>query len=657
MNEHTKTQKDLDIDINELVEDEDDRLLIASDYVKDRLLYFMSNQIKPHYVHYQKHIQNLEYLQTFCIIISFIFLILSRPEWCVVLGDQVNFMCTKSLNPDDPVEYYFWSPVVLDFKFKMTMCFLSQVIVLVSQLIKIKITQSSSYDRNIFIVGFFISLFYAVGIWLKAFDIYNIPLMDLIAFTFFACFIESIQKPILRVYNLLPKSYGVIMFLIYFGFIVGTVSRVFFGKEPDLYDSDDSFMFYNFTSYFKSLYSGLMIGLIGGGGIDLMLYYYGNNWFKFIYWFVIYLFFRFLLPNLFIIAFMKNYKETFKGSLEYILKFPKLTKILKYEIYNGTYTNAKAEEILQTIFTTDDYKTKIRHFEEFYRVSSDGDFNTVRSSNADSAMNIIQDFINSDTGYYVRSFLEGISVILILFAFEYQGESVKPFYIFIFLFQFVLMVLDFAFLMTQKMTLDDFWRVLNIAAGAAILTLIIFNLLNTNPLYFVSFNENNITYQKIIGFLILSKSIQFYLLIMKVDLPKTLIEGTIKNFSFISELFKGLFFVYFIYSIIGLYLYGGSVNSGTAQKYYDRFGDELAPNAQLFNQNDYPHSFYLLFMIMMIGWGDYQKLLTINREPSWWNNLYFLSFYFIIGIVMFNNLQGLIIDSTIAVLASEKKKK
>jgi len=46
------------------------------------------------------------------------------------MGDKINYSCTRSLDPEHPVTYYFSSPFVLDTGFKMTICLISMIVVL-----------------------------------------------------------------------------------------------------------------------------------------------------------------------------------------------------------------------------------------------------------------------------------------------------------------------------------------------------------------------------------------------------------------------------------------------------------------------------------------------------------------------------------------------
>lgn len=61
-------------------------------------------------------------------------------------------------------------------------------------------------------------------------------------------------------------------------------------------------------------------------------------------------------------------------------------------------------------------------------------------------------------------------------------------------------------------------------------------------------------------------------------------------------------------------------------------------------------------MIMQTGYGGYDMYLTLNTPLSWWNNLYFISFFFITNLIFLSILIGLICDSTGAMMSSEEKK-
>lgn len=154
--------------------------------------------------------------------------------------------------------------------------------------------------------------------------------------------------------------------------------------------------------------------------------------------------------------------------------------------------------------------------------------------------------------------------------------------------------------------------------------------------------------------MVIIKSVYLYKLILKIDLIRLLLVGTIKSLSFITDLFKVMLFFFFLYSNIALYLYGGGMNSGSSVKFEERFGDELGDSEFLFNFNDYFNCFNSLLIIMLTGFADYTKFLTLRDEISWWNNIYFISFFFITNIIFLNILTGLICDSTDAMMSNEE---
>jgi len=82
----------------------------------------------------------------------------------------------------------------------------------------------------------------------------------------------------------------------------------------------------------------------------------------------------------------------------------------------------------------------------------------------------------------------------------------------------------------------------------------------------------------------------------------------------------------------------------------EKFDDEMMEGSVYYNFNDYLHSFGLLLSIMLIGWLDYIFVGTIKIGDSWWNNLYYLSFFMLTNTILWNIIIGTICDSTSAIL-------
>jgi len=180
------------------------------------------------------------------------------------------------------------------------------------------------------------------------------------------------------------------------------------------------------------------------------------------------------------------------------------------EIVLGNYTNDRGAQILKTLFTSDDFDTKINEYEEFYRLTSKGDFNTFSSDNDDIMTTKIQSLIKNENFLFIRGLLEGFSILMIIISLDYSTENVKNCYIFIFIIQILSILTDFAFLMTQNLTSDDIFRVLNIIASFIAITMIMMVLINTNPLFYKEFFDNNLIFGKILGVIIVLKALYFY---------------------------------------------------------------------------------------------------------------------------------------------------
>lgn len=97
---------------------------------------------------------------------------------------------------------------------------------------------------------------------------------------------------------------------------------------------------------------------------------------------------------------------------------------------------------------------------------------------------------------------------------------------------------------------------------------------------------------------------------------------------------------------MGIYFFGGSIHSASGELFEERYGSELSDNMKIFNFNDYYHSFMIMFMIMFTGWGGFDKMVTLNQNPTAWYNIYFVSFFFLSNIIFLNILVGFLCDNT-----------
>ena len=93
-----------------------------------------------------------------------------------------------------------------------------------------------------------------------------------------------------------------------------------------------------------------------------MMHFYKENWAKFLIWICICAFFKILIPAFKFGTLGKNYLNSYKKNVKEILRYPKLTKIIKNEINEGNYSSDKGKKILEVLFTTSDFESKIKFF-------------------------------------------------------------------------------------------------------------------------------------------------------------------------------------------------------------------------------------------------------------------------------------------------------
>lgn len=133
-----------------------------------------------------------------------------------------------------------------------------------------------------------------------------------------------------------------VVFLIFYGVVLGSICRVLFSRHEEFYDDNDTPYFaWNFTSISNSFYSGVIATFDGGWFFDSMMYFYKENWFGFLFWFFVIVINKFLIPNFLVGVLAANFGNSYNANIDYILKFPKLTKIIKIEIFKGNYSNER----------------------------------------------------------------------------------------------------------------------------------------------------------------------------------------------------------------------------------------------------------------------------------------------------------------------------
>ncbi len=105
----------------------------------------ISKIIKPQYIHFKQVIEIGNLLKPAFLLLSAIFIVLGRPEWCANKETMINFQCTRSLDPNNEVTYDRLDLPILSYNTKVNFCMLSILIVWLVNLTRIAYTKSSKY--------------------------------------------------------------------------------------------------------------------------------------------------------------------------------------------------------------------------------------------------------------------------------------------------------------------------------------------------------------------------------------------------------------------------------------------------------------------------------------------------------------------------------
>lgn len=152
-------------DWDEEIGDDDIRYVLAADKAVEYILSARANAIKPGYEEFKKLVDYAETLKMILILLISMFVILSRPIWCSNLGSKINWECTKSQDPENPIEYYRSDLPVLSAETKRVVLFSCMLGIFLLDLMKIIITRGDQVQRISFYFCMLCLVCYATGFY------------------------------------------------------------------------------------------------------------------------------------------------------------------------------------------------------------------------------------------------------------------------------------------------------------------------------------------------------------------------------------------------------------------------------------------------------------------------------------------------------------
>lgn len=155
------------VDWDEEVGDDDIRYVLAADKAVEFILEARASAIKPGYEELKKLVDYADSLKMILILLITVFVLLGRPIWCSNLGSQINWECTQSQNPENPISYRKSNLPVLSASTKRVVLIICMIGIFLLDLVKIIITRGDKVKRVSFYFCMFILACYSMGFYLS----------------------------------------------------------------------------------------------------------------------------------------------------------------------------------------------------------------------------------------------------------------------------------------------------------------------------------------------------------------------------------------------------------------------------------------------------------------------------------------------------------
>ena len=646
-----------DIDYDEEIPDDDIRYILVADIAADMIREEQANRIRSGYEKYMGLVDFSNTLKPILLTLMGIFIFFSRPEWCANQGDFINYMCTDSLDPQNPREYYMTGLPLLSADTKVNICILCMTAITILSLAKIGITVSNTVNKRSFYFCLVLLLCYYFVYFYESFGFGVIPCVDILPVLFFIFNVPSLQKIMLKTLKIIGLSKEIITFNIIFVLMIATSARFLFHIIPEFYDTNESSYFiFNYENYQNSIYSSIITVFLGGNVFDLMLFLYQDYKLYMLYWLFIGFLLKFFILNFLCGILYYYYNTLFDKEVEFVDGFPDLKLKVKEDIYHGLINTDRLRMMVKMCYRTGNFDADIVEIENFYKMTTLQRNNNWNSDNPDSLANVYLN-ISKDTRYiFAIGLLEALGVVLVLMSLEINSYHIYTLYVFLFIINAVLFFDYLVFLLSVRYESKYFSYVLDLILGIIVGSYILAHLLSSNNLYYQSFVADHPNYKKTVGLLFVAKAFRFYRLFMFKTQIRVVVEVAFKSFAIITDIFGIILVFFFVFATIGIAIFGGGMNTESFVRFEEKYGGELDEGVTIMNFNDYPQSMITLFIIMLSDWLGQLPTNTLFVPDSMVNNFFFITFFFFTNMCFLNILFGFMVDNVNAYLEAEMAK-
>lgn len=653
-----------EVDWDEEIPDDDIRMVLAANAAVDYIMRARAKAIKPGYEQFSKFIEYFDSLKPVLILLIAVFTVMARPIWCANLGSNVNWECTRGMDPEDPVEYPSFGLPVLSASTKRVVLMMSMTIIMAMEILKIVICRGDLEQRVSFFMCLICMICYSIGFMLVEFEITKITFLDIFSLLFVVLGINSLKKIMIKFMKVMVDAKDVIFFFILFVIATAMISRILFFRFEDYYDAEGSQLGFNFKTFKYTLYSLTVENLMAENFVDLVMGMRDGHMFLMFYWFGIAFFNKFMLANFLCGALYGAYFEYFNRDIEYFArdKFKAVRCQIKEKIYHDKLVGTTFTRILDNYIKGDVHADKINDIEEYYQLTMTErqrikkDAAIARGDiNPDSMEDLFNRLDDNKLYQIVLGGIEGLNYILIIIAFEMQIEETFYLLLFIVLISSILVIDRIAFLINNYVDTNTKWIVMDILISFLITGLGMQCMAISDKTYFDEMMPNNRDMFKWLSVLFVAKSIRFLKLFAYNPEIKIVTGVIFDSLAFISDVLGIIVVFFFLFSALSISMFGGNVNSNTPAAFEARYGDEPDDLLMMMHFNDYPTSIFSLFTIMMAGYTGTLRLVTSvipEENNTMLYNIFFLIYFFFVNMCFLNVLFGFFVDNVSAGLDS-----
>ena len=616
----------------------------------------VDDAIKGKYGYYYRKMRGLRKILLLMIVIIFL---MQKPHWCVELGDDIDDECAVD---SEGREYNLLINTFIDPGVAFVISYAMMYFLIVLQVFKV---QSSDMEDTYEIVKMYGQIIlFSLGLVFTMMESFGFmeksDFTNMFKIMFIMIYFRSVLKALGKIGEMFKLSTSMLIMLLVDLCVFSILARVIF--EGIEIGGDGIIYGYSFTSYFRSLNSMFLLILMENFP-DILIEALQINPIYFIFFLIFILTSSIIVMALVTGVFYFHYKNFYVDNIQYVeAKYPIFKKALPPLMDERYLEPSAATDIMNLIerekntLNDDDkikkirasYKAKLRRamkkIKELKKREAGGAFSKVREVYFLLQTKFFYKFLVFFGSFYItftpimaidRANINNVSDIL----------QSSEFFAFIF-------ALDFYFSYTFNKQ-SNFWGFANICELASIIGVIIFaNVLYLLPMHFKeSYALGSYPLYMMWTFFCLLKFVRMHVILMGLVNYRIIIKTCIHIVPLIIDLLGIYMIIVLFYATVGMYLFGGIMNTGYPEVFEELSGEGLGEEAIRLHFNDLINACFYLVMSNLVGYLDliHQGTVTVKTysesETKYFLTLmYFYSYLVVTEFVIIAVIIGFIID-------------